>query len=182
MRLCLWPIRLSPFALPLHTATPLVTRMELPPSPTACTCAALWVATNVSEVRYDAAVKQAVPLLWDYFFSCNNESLRLRETVPLTVHYRTALHPHTGERRNYTVAMYLPYLFQHRPREARILEEAQALAEALEHAGHSDYEPGELLVASYDHPTKHFPRRHSEVWIRGTGSNRSAGATMAAQH
>jgi len=29
---------------------------------------------------------------------------------------------------------------QHRPRETRILEEAQALAEALEHAGHSDYE------------------------------------------
>lgn len=25
---------------------------------------------------------------------------------------RTDLHPHTGERRNYTVAMYLPYLFQ----------------------------------------------------------------------
>lgn len=107
-------------------------------------------------------------------------------------------------------------LVQHRPREARIVEEAQALAEALEHAGHSDYEvrsgcchlilagsgrfaaegcalqlgfpsatragrpkahpslplcrpipppasspqPSELLVASYDHPTKHFPRRH----------------------
>lgn len=29
-----------------------------------------------------------VQLLWDYFFGCNNESLRLRETVPLTVHYR----------------------------------------------------------------------------------------------
>jgi len=29
-------------------------------------------------------------LLWDYFFGCNNESLRLRETVPLTVHYRWA--------------------------------------------------------------------------------------------
>lgn len=26
--------------------------------------------------------------LWGYFYGCNNETLRLRETVPLTVHYR----------------------------------------------------------------------------------------------
>lgn len=41
-------------------------------------------------------------------------------------------------------------------------------------------QPGALIVASYDHPGKHRPRRlkyrHSEVWLMGGGARQQAQA------
>lgn len=53
-----------------------------------CLPAAAWVAVNVSGVRYELAVKAALPLLSQYFWGANKEGLRLQETVPLVTHYR----------------------------------------------------------------------------------------------
>lgn len=171
---------------------------------------AYWVATNISATKYELAVKMATPHLMEYFWGANNESLRMKETVPLTVHYRTDDHPHSGTQKNYTVALYLPYryqeappapnntavwlyrnpqatlavrMFQHRAREARAIEELRALLDALFHAGHDNIETGAMMVASYDHPSKHHPHRrryrHSEVWVRGDFKLSPAGAADA---
>ncbi|KAL4424304.1 hypothetical protein ABPG75_001605 [Micractinium tetrahymenae] len=145
---------------------------------------AYWVATNISATKYELAVKMATLYLMEYFWGANNQSLRMKETVPLSVHYRTDGDPHTGTQHNYTVALFIPYeyqeeppqpnntsvwlyrnpkatlavrMFQHRAREGRAIEEMRALLDALFHAGHDNIETGAMMVASYDHPLKHHP-------------------------
>lgn len=114
--------------------------------------------------------------------------------------------------RNHTVAMYLPWEHQDAPptptdpglfvfrsprgklfvrtfrraaREARVVEHADALMDALDHAGHHEYEKSVVYAASYDnplkHPPKHWHRRHphhSEVWLRGNWTRDGEGVAL----
>ncbi|EFN53550.1 hypothetical protein CHLNCDRAFT_136684 [Chlorella variabilis] len=147
---------------------------------------AAWVAVNVSGVRYELAVKAALPLLSQYFWGANKEGLRLQETVPLVTHYRLDVHPHTGERRTYSVFWFIPYEYQAEPPEPshpalwlyRSPANATMFVRMFGHHAREWRVPSGVLVASYNHPSKHhphLPRRyhHSEVWMRGT-FNKSA--------
>jgi hypothetical protein len=39
----------------------------------------------------------------------NEDKVQMFCTLPIVVHYKLDLHPHEGARRNYTVAMFIPY-------------------------------------------------------------------------
>ncbi|KAI3424147.1 hypothetical protein D9Q98_009507 [Chlorella vulgaris] len=125
---------------------------------------------NVSGLHYQQAIKTATPVLSKYFWGANKEGLRLKETVPLVVNYRLDVHPHTGQRRNFTIFWFLPYIyhaqppeptepgvfifrnpsgtmfvrmFLHRAHEWRVVKESRELIAALNHAGH-EYEASDL--------------------------------------
>ena len=79
--------------------------------------AAAWVATVVDTPSFEVAVKNGSAALFRYLWGRNAEELRMKETVPLVLRYRTDLHPHTGETRNFSVAMFIPYEHQASCRE-----------------------------------------------------------------
>ena len=92
-------------------------RAPAPSQPSRTTPTAAWVATVVDTPSFEVAVKNGSAALFCYFWGGNAEGLRMKETVPLAVQYRTDLHPHTGETRNFSVAMFLPY--EHQVRRKR---------------------------------------------------------------
>lgn len=73
---------------------------------------AVWLTITMPVVwNYHAAVTNASTRLWSYFWGANEEGLRMQETVPLTVTFKTDLPPHVGHDFNYTVSAFLPENF-----------------------------------------------------------------------
>jgi len=76
-----------------------------------------WATTNVSSLTntYHSAVKKGSRRLFRYFWGQNKQTIRMKETVPLSVHFLPIPHPHLADAHNFTVGMMIPFTHQDHP-------------------------------------------------------------------